>query len=117
MVFYSTELDPDVIICVFRQRGQPYLLYVALAHMHVPLAPPPPPPPPDAVVLTAADHTVYSSSLREMDSLIGAVKKVSDDTDQNNTLIWFTGETWGKCVLISDVLLKKCLSMSVLMCD
>uniref|UniRef100_A0A3P8UFQ3 Arylsulfatase G n=1 Tax=Cynoglossus semilaevis TaxID=244447 RepID=A0A3P8UFQ3_CYNSE len=76
----------------YNTRGQPYLLYVALAHMHVPLAPPPPPPPPDAVVLTAADHTVYSSSLREMDSLIGAVKKVSDDTDQNNTLIWFTGD-------------------------
>lgn len=68
-----------------RERGQPYFLYVALAHMHVPLAPP----------LSAACHTgdsgVYAASLREMDALIGAVKTISDETDRNNTLIWFTG--------------------------
>ncbi|XP_076007609.1 arylsulfatase G [Genypterus blacodes] len=71
-----------------REREQPYLLYVALAHMHVPLAPPP----------SAADtpahpqegeRRVYEASLREMDDLVGALKSASDEDD---TLIWFTGD-------------------------
>nr|XP_043869955.1 arylsulfatase G isoform X2 [Solea senegalensis] len=76
-----------------RERGQPYLLYMALAHMHVPLAPPVPP---DA--RRTGDGSVYGASLREMDSLVGAVKSASDDVDQNNTLIWFTGDNgpWEK---------------------
>ncbi|XP_029933463.1 arylsulfatase G [Myripristis murdjan] len=65
-----------------RERGQPYLLYIALAHMHVPLAPP----------LPLDDGRVYAASLREMDSLVGAVKTASDATDRDNTLIWFTGD-------------------------
>ncbi|XP_020567772.1 arylsulfatase G isoform X1 [Oryzias latipes] len=65
-------------------RGQPYLLYMALAHMHVPLAPPPP--------AGAASEGVYTSSLKEMDSLVGTIRSASDDTDKNNTLIWFTGD-------------------------
>ncbi|XP_053716895.1 arylsulfatase G-like [Synchiropus splendidus] len=69
-----------------RQQGQPYLLYIALAHMHVPLAPPLRPD-------TSSDGSigVYSASLREMDAVVGAVKRASDDTD-GNTLIWFTGD-------------------------
>ncbi|XP_035467924.1 arylsulfatase G isoform X1 [Scophthalmus maximus] len=72
-----------------RKRGQPYLLYIALAHMHVPLAPPLPP---DATAHHPNEGRVYSASLQEMDSLVGAVKSTSDDTDKNNTLIWFTGD-------------------------
>ncbi|XP_030610604.1 arylsulfatase G isoform X2 [Archocentrus centrarchus] len=72
------------------ERGQPYLLYIALAHMHVPLAPPPSPDAP------TADHHpnsgVYAASLRELDSLVGAIKTASDVTDRDNTLIWFTGD-------------------------
>ncbi|XP_041671500.1 arylsulfatase G isoform X1 [Cheilinus undulatus] len=69
-----------------RERGQPYLLYIALAHMHVPLAPPP------SQDASSTDSSVYSASLREMDSLVGAVKSASDETDKDNTLIWFTGD-------------------------
>lgn len=58
--------------------------------MHVPLAPPLPPDA-SAAARRTDDDTVYSSSLREMDSLVGAVKSTSDDTDIDNTLIWFTG--------------------------
>ncbi|XP_068439184.1 arylsulfatase G-like isoform X1 [Clinocottus analis] len=78
-----------------RQRGQPYLLYIALAHMHVPLAPPLPP---DASSRRPDDGRVYTASLREMDSLVGAVKSTSDATDKDNTLIWFTGDNgpWEK---------------------
>ncbi|KAM9336525.1 arylsulfatase G [Symphorus nematophorus] len=74
-----------------RERGRPYLLYIALAHMHVPLAPPLPP---DTSATThhPDDGKVYTASLREMDSLVGAVKSISDDTDKDNTLIWFTGD-------------------------
>lgn len=56
---------------------------MALAHMHVPLAPPP--------SAGAASEGVYTSSLKEMDSLVGTIRSASDDTDKNNTLIWFTG--------------------------
>lgn len=82
------------IICLIRERGQPYLLYIALAHMHVPLAPPLPA---DAPTAThhQNDDRVYGATLREMDSLVGAIKSASDDTDKNNTLIWFTGESPG----------------------
>ncbi|XP_028286558.1 arylsulfatase G isoform X2 [Parambassis ranga] len=63
------------------EQGQPYLLYIALAHMHVPLAPPRP-----------QNDGVYAASLRELDSLVGAVKITSDNTDKDHTLIWFTGD-------------------------
>ncbi|XP_035810865.1 arylsulfatase G isoform X2 [Amphiprion ocellaris] len=74
---------------VIRERGQPYFLYIALAHMHVPLAPPLSP---DAPITTTHTDEVYAASLRELDSLVGAVKVASDDTDKDNTLIWFTGD-------------------------
>lgn len=52
--------------------------------MHVPLAPP--------VGASAANkNKVYAASLQEMDRLVGAIKSISDETDRNNTLIWFTG--------------------------
>ncbi|TNN74612.1 Arylsulfatase G [Liparis tanakae] len=72
-----------------RQRGQPYLLYIALAHMHVPLAPPLASDD-SATSRRPDDGEVYAASLREMDSLVGAVKSASDATDKDNTLIWFT---------------------------
>nr|XP_046233545.1 arylsulfatase G [Scatophagus argus] len=74
-----------------RERGQPYFLYIALAHMHVPLAPPLPPDA-SAAARLPDDGKVYSASLREMDSLVGAIKSFSDETDKHNTLIWFTGD-------------------------
>lgn len=80
-----------VIIFFVRARGQPYLLYIAVAHMHVPLAPPLSPEAPSET----CQHSdgVYAASLRELDSLIGTIKAVSDDTDRENTLIWFTGQS------------------------
>ncbi|KAG5854283.1 arylsulfatase G-like [Anguilla anguilla] len=73
------------IIRSSRERGQPFLLYVALSHMHVPLSPDLPPEGGDPGL-------VYAASLREMDSLVGAIKNASDDNDKENTLIWFTGD-------------------------
>lgn len=60
--------------------------------MHVPLAPQLPPDAP-STAHRLSDSRVYSASLREMDGLVGAIKSASDDTDKNNTLIWFTGKT------------------------
>ncbi|XP_061086214.1 arylsulfatase G-like isoform X2 [Conger conger] len=68
-----------------RERGQPFLLYVALSHMHVPLSP-------DLSREGRDPGLVYAASLREMDSLVGAIKNASDDNDKENTLIWFTGD-------------------------
>ncbi|XP_047464114.1 arylsulfatase G [Mugil cephalus] len=78
------------IIHSARERGQPYLLYIALAHMHVPLAPPLSTEAPTTAQLS--NDGVYAASLREMDSLVGAIKTVSDNSDKDNTLIWFTGD-------------------------
>lgn len=74
--------------CACRERGQPYLLYIALAHMHVPLSPRFPP---DSSATGVRPDEVYAASLREMDDLVGAVKSASDDADKNDTLVWFTG--------------------------
>ncbi|XP_077360083.1 arylsulfatase G-like isoform X2 [Festucalex cinctus] len=67
-----------------RERGQPYFLYLALAHMHVPLAPPlaPTASPPDG-------QEVYAATLREMDRLVGSIRSASSADD---TLIWFAGD-------------------------
>ncbi|KAM4527042.1 arylsulfatase G isoform 1-T3 [Fundulus diaphanus] len=71
------------IIRSARARAQPYLLFVASAHMHVPLAP--------SVANSSADR-VYAASLQELDSLVGALKAAADEADKGNTLIWFTGD-------------------------
>ncbi|KAM6897199.1 arylsulfatase G [Xenentodon cancila] len=73
-----------------RAQGQPYLLYIAAAHMHVPLAPPPSSEAPSAA--QQRSDGVYAATLRQLDSLIGTIKAASDGTDGNNTLIWFTGD-------------------------
>lgn len=54
--------------------------------MHVPLAPP-------VGASATNDNKAYAASLKEMDSLVGAIKRISDETDRDNTLIWFTGES------------------------
>lgn len=71
--------------------------------MHVPLAPP-------VGASATNDNKVYAASLQEMDGLVGAIKRISDETDRGNTLIWFTGESAryitcvGHATTIADVL-------------
>ncbi|KAK7919801.1 hypothetical protein WMY93_011085 [Mugilogobius chulae] len=77
--YKSTALQ---IINNAREKGKPYLLYLALAHMHVPLAPRLRPP-------LTSHQTVYATSLQEMDSLVGVLKSAVEGSD---TLIWFTGD-------------------------
>ncbi|KAM6951553.1 arylsulfatase G [Aplochiton taeniatus] len=88
-----TQRYTDAALSVIRharEQGQPYLLYMALAHMHVPLSPSPPPAPrPLHPVRPPVDDGIYAASLREMDGLVGALKSASEGT---NTLIWFTGD-------------------------
>lgn len=81
---YSLSVQVDPWFC--RDRGQPYFLYIALAHMHVPLTPPP-----GASEINGS--RVYTTSLQEMDGLVGAIKSVSDETARGNTLIWVTGSS------------------------
>ncbi|XP_077406165.1 arylsulfatase G-like isoform X2 [Vanacampus margaritifer] len=69
-----------------RERGQPYFLHLALAHMHVPLAPPLPQ---TAAPHSPADGQAYAATLREMDGLVGSIRSASNADD---TLIWFTGD-------------------------
>ncbi|XP_074411414.1 arylsulfatase G isoform X3 [Zonotrichia albicollis] len=74
-------------------KGQPFFLYLALAHMHVPLVPPLPPGP---------GRGVYGASLGEMDALVARVKEAADSLGRGSTLLWFTGDNgpWAqKCEL------------------
>ncbi|XP_064584522.1 arylsulfatase G isoform X1 [Zonotrichia leucophrys gambelii] len=74
-------------------KGQPFFLYLALAHMHVPLVPPLPPGP---------GRGIYGASLGEMDALVARVKEAADSLGRGSTLLWFTGDNgpWAqKCEL------------------
>ncbi|XP_066188477.1 arylsulfatase G [Sylvia atricapilla] len=73
--------------------GRPFFLYLALAHMHVPLSPPLPP---------APGRGVYGASLSQMDELVGRIKELADSLGRGSTLLWFTGDNgpWAqKCEL------------------
>ncbi|KAM4822089.1 arylsulfatase G isoform X4 [Urocitellus parryii] len=75
--------------------GRPFLLYVGLAHMHVPLA-----------VAGPRGQSLYRAGLREMDNLVGQLKDKVDHTAKENTLLWFTGDNgpWAqKCELAGSV--------------
>lgn len=64
-----------------RDSSRPFFLYLALAHMHVPLQIAPPP-----------DRGIYGAALREMDALVGHVKHLADSCGKGSTLLWFTGD-------------------------
>ncbi|XP_059128018.1 arylsulfatase G [Peromyscus eremicus] len=79
--------------------GRPFLLYVGLAHMHVPLTVTPP-------LENPWSQRLYHASLREMDSLVGRIKDKVDHVAKENTLLWFTGDNgpWAqKCELAGSM--------------
>ncbi|XP_059764506.1 arylsulfatase G isoform X2 [Balaenoptera ricei] len=79
--------------------GRPFLLYVGLAHMHVPLSR-------NLLSAEAGGRRPYSAALREMDSLVGQIKDKVDLTAKNNTFLWFTGDNgpWAqKCELAGSM--------------
>ncbi|KFO84318.1 Arylsulfatase G, partial [Buceros rhinoceros silvestris] len=75
------------------ESGRPFFLYLALAHMHVPLWVPSP---------LSPTLGIYGAALSEMDALVGQIKQVADSHGKGNTLLWFTGDNgpWAqKCEL------------------
>ncbi|XP_065591489.1 arylsulfatase G [Cyrtonyx montezumae] len=64
-----------------RDSGRPFFLYLALAHMHVPLQ-----------VTPAPGRGIYGAALCEMDALVGRVKLLADRFGKGSTLLWFTGD-------------------------
>lgn len=72
------------MFCLCRNKGKPFLLYVALAHMHVPLF--------HNHFLNVTAKEAYSASLSDMDSLVGSIKLATEAFCMKNTLIWFTGK-------------------------
>uniref|UniRef100_A0A8C0YTQ3 Arylsulfatase G n=1 Tax=Canis lupus familiaris TaxID=9615 RepID=A0A8C0YTQ3_CANLF len=79
--------------------GRPFLLYMGLAHMHVPIS---------RTQLSAdlRGRRPYGAGLREMDSLVGQIKDKVDRTAKENTFLWFTGDNgpWAqKCELAGSV--------------
>ncbi|XP_059936843.1 arylsulfatase G isoform X3 [Mesoplodon densirostris] len=79
--------------------GRPFLLYVGLAHMHVPLSR-------NLLSAEPGGRRPYSAALREMDSLVGQIKDKVDLTAKNNTFLWFTGDNgpWAqKCELAGSM--------------
>lgn len=79
--------------------GRPFLLYVGLAHMHVPLTVTPP-------LANPQSQRLYRASLQEMDSLVGQIKDKVDHVAKENTLLWFAGDNgpWAqKCELAGSM--------------
>ncbi|XP_036755714.1 arylsulfatase G isoform X4 [Manis pentadactyla] len=79
--------------------GRSFLLYVGLAHMHVPL-------PRTQRSAHPQDQRLYGAGLREMDNLVGQIKDKVDRTAKENTFLWFTGDNgpWAqKCELAGSV--------------
>ncbi|XP_048223091.1 arylsulfatase G [Perognathus longimembris pacificus] len=79
--------------------GRPFLLYVGLAHMHVPL-------PATQPSANPGSLSPYRAALREMDHLVGQIKDKVDHTARENTFLWFTGDNgpWAqKCELAGSV--------------
>ncbi|XP_010615133.1 arylsulfatase G isoform X3 [Fukomys damarensis] len=78
---------------------RPFLLYVALAHMHVPISATP-------LLPNPRGQRPYQAGLREMDSLVGQIKDKVDSTAKEHTFIWFAGDNgpWAqKCELAGSV--------------
>ncbi|XP_062976112.1 arylsulfatase G [Elgaria multicarinata webbii] len=81
------------------QSSQPFFLYLALAHMHVPLVLPEPP-------WNPSWQDLYGANLREMDALVGQIKDKVDSAAKENTFLWFTGDNgpWSeKCEYAGSV--------------
>ncbi|XP_067403413.1 arylsulfatase G isoform X2 [Emydura macquarii macquarii] len=79
--------------------GRPFFLYLALAHMHVPLEITRPP-------SSASFPGPYRASLREMDALVGWIKDAVHRYGKENTFLWFTGDNgpWAqKCKFAGSV--------------
>ncbi|XP_063098019.1 arylsulfatase G isoform X3 [Cavia porcellus] len=78
---------------------RPFLLYIALAHMHVPISATQP-------LANPQGQRPYQAGLREMDSLVGEIKDTVDRTAKEHTFFWFTGDNgpWAqKCELAGSM--------------
>ncbi|XP_029455171.1 arylsulfatase G isoform X10 [Rhinatrema bivittatum] len=81
------------------ESGQAFFLYIALAHMHVPLSF-------NQDQANLSSKGPYRSSLQEMDYLVSRIKNKVDSTVRQNTIIWFTGDNgpWSeKCDFAGSV--------------
>ncbi|XP_039181306.1 arylsulfatase G isoform X2 [Crotalus tigris] len=67
------------------QKGLPFFLYLALAHMHVPLVL-------SETPWNQSCQDPYGTYLKEMDALVGQVKDAVDSTAKEDTFLWFTGD-------------------------
>lgn len=65
--------------------------------MHVPLVIAQPP-------SCSSVREVYRASLREMDAFVGRLKEEIDSSQEENTLLWFTGEAIKPLALMADQL-------------
>uniref|UniRef100_A0A452H2T3 Sulfatase N-terminal domain-containing protein n=1 Tax=Gopherus agassizii TaxID=38772 RepID=A0A452H2T3_9SAUR len=99
----SPELSPPTLqvlrVLGASESGRPFFLYLALAHMHVPLVLAQPP-------SSFSFPEPYRASLREMDALVGRIKDKVDGCGKENTFLWFTGDNgpWAqKCELAGSV--------------
>ncbi|XP_032653037.1 arylsulfatase G isoform X2 [Chelonoidis abingdonii] len=99
----SPELSPPTLqvlrVLGASESGRPFFLYLALAHMHVPLVLAQPP-------SSSSFPEPYRASLREMDALVGRIKDKVDGCWKENTFLWFTGDNgpWAqKCKLAGSV--------------
>ncbi|XP_042623482.1 arylsulfatase G-like isoform X1 [Cyprinus carpio] len=80
---YASAAVKQIFTTSFSKK-QPFLLYVALAHMHVPLF--------HNSFLNVTTQDPFTASLSDMDSLVGTIMQTVSTEQLENTLIWFTGD-------------------------
>lgn len=81
----SASRNDHLALSLFSASRRPFLLYIALAHMHVPISATQP-------LANPQGQRPYQAGLREMDSLVGEIKDTVDRTAKEHTFFWFTGE-------------------------
>ncbi|KAJ8038064.1 Arylsulfatase G [Holothuria leucospilota] len=85
------EMGADFV----KESTRPYLLYVGLAHMHVPLFHMP------EFEGKSASNSVYGDTLLEMDNTVKTiVEAIKDSGEEDNTLVWVlsdNGPEEGQC--------------------
>uniref|UniRef100_UPI00358E72CB arylsulfatase G isoform X2 n=1 Tax=Myxine glutinosa TaxID=7769 RepID=UPI00358E72CB len=85
---FATQLTNKAVRFIEQQSAahRPFFLYLALSHMHVPLATAP-------IFVNSSHHGQFGDTLREMDWVVKTIANTLSQLHvENDTLLWFTSD-------------------------
>uniref|UniRef100_A0A8C4NDG9 Arylsulfatase G n=1 Tax=Eptatretus burgeri TaxID=7764 RepID=A0A8C4NDG9_EPTBU len=85
---FATRLAEKAVRFIEQQSAahRPFFLYVALSHVHVPLATAP-------IFVNSSHHGQFGNTLREMDMVVKTIANTLSRLHlENDTLLWFTSD-------------------------